>query len=216
MMTLMEFFHDYYIPERDLQHSSIVQVECTIRLFTRFLGHDATLDDFKDDLVNRFLVHTTDAAGQSKRTAKGRRQNLLSLWRNAYDREIIQVFPKRVRKIKVPRRIPDSWTHEELAQLIAGARKMKGFFRNGVRRRHYFEAFIRAAYDTGLRKSDLLRIKRNDVRPDGSFVILQQKTQDEIVCQFGPATLEAIEAMTPPRRPIIFEYPYRGREFYEC
>ena len=68
----------------------------------------------------------------------------------------------------------------------------------------YFRVLIMIAYDTGLRRCDLLRITREQIDADGRFVLVQRKTKWPVLCQVGQDTLQAIDASLLYPRKCIF------------
>lgn len=127
--------------------------------FSKFLGRPAVISDLTRDVVNRWLQQKTEA-GCALATIKTRRNAILGLWRYAYEAEIIDHEPKRVRKIRLAYVGVTTWTQEEVTQLIRSSfNGPDGYLGDtGLPKSLYFAAIISVAYDTALRLGDLLAL----------------------------------------------------------
>jgi integrase len=89
------------------------------------------------------------------------------------------------------------------------AQTQKGFFPdNGVRRSTFWFAAIHAAYSTGLRRGDLLRVNRDDIDVDGKCIVVQSKTGYRVVVRFSPEAIEAIQQMDPEENERSLPWPF--------
>ena len=73
--------------------------------------------------------------------------------------------PLRLRRIKKPRTIPQAYTHEQIRLHLSEAAKMRGRHPDNNWRADWWQAVLEAAYSTGLRRGDLLRLRWGDVSP---------------------------------------------------
>lgn len=188
-----------YVLFRAVAGNSEYQLLHSIRAFGNHLGHDAVLADLTDVSVSQFLQ-----AAQvqfSQRSCANLRTNLLCLWRFASDHGLVAP-PVRVRKVSRPEPCPIAWTLEELRRIVARTRNLRGVFPNGVSRPLYSEALTVFSYDSGLRRSDTWRVKREQIRPDGSIVLRQHKTHYPHNPRIRQSTLELINRLPgdPPLR----------------
>lgn len=163
---------EYLISHR-LCVSSTWQLRHTVELFGRWLGRKPQITDLADGEVSRWLCSLEDAFSQ--RTVAGHRVNLLSLWRACAACGVCDP-PCCVRREPKPAPMPIAWTLDELHRLLDACQCPSGSFRDGRGRAMYLTTLVRAAYDTGLRRSDLWQLERDQVRPDGTVVIRQHKT----------------------------------------
>jgi integrase len=202
-----------YAAERPLGQKTLAGYSEAVRRYAHWLGRPATLGDLDPRLANRWLM-SLDQEGVTKITQHGLRRRVLAIWRHAFEAELIDVPPLRVRKIRPERRLPRAWTPEDVLALIAVARKKKGnFLYVPVPRGAFWVAFIRTAFETGLRLGDLLGLQRSQFSGDGELTVVQAKTGNEIVCRVWPETLAAIDATSPNSRPFIFGGVI-SRDFY--
>jgi len=203
--TLLLFVGDYRL-ERDVSDGTIAYIRVTVRRFSDWLKKPATLDDLEDDLVNRWLASLLDD-GLARPSVKGHRGNLLSLWRCAFERELVRLPPRRVRKIKCPRTLPEAWEIQQLQSLLTEAEKMPGCFRYvPLSWAEYLRALILVAWDSGLRLGDLLTLRFDQVGTDGSLIVRQNKTGESILRKLRPETMAAVQATERARRELIFGF----------
>ncbi len=77
-----------------------------------------------------------------------------------------------------------------------------------IDKRAYFRAMFLVAWDSGLRLGDVFSIERSWIerQPDGSgrFAIVQSKVGRRIDRFLRPETMQAIDAMFPPERKLLF------------
>ena len=101
----------------------------------------------------------------------------------------MDVGPRLVRKIKIPRKNPTAWSSEELARMFAAAADVPGIFDYGVPRGLYLETLLRAGYETGLRRRDLLLLRADAVSDDGTVSVTISKTGFPHVAKMREKTL---------------------------
>jgi len=217
-LSLTEFVTHVYGLERGICPDALEQLVVAARLFERWAGRRVPIAALDEATINRWLV-SLEATEQAPRTIKNKRTALLAAWRYAatigyHDRE---PNTRRVRRIRVARPVPRCWTIEQIRRLLAAAETRPGcYYRSGIRRSRWWSAFIRTAYDTGLRLGDLLRLTTEDVQADGTIVVAQHKTGHvHVTPPLWPATLEAIRATFPPHRELLFPWPYRREYIYD-
>jgi len=181
-----------------------------VELFGQWLGRPATVLDLDQLQVSRWLesVQRTHAP----RTVATHRVNLLTLWRDCADRGLCPQ-PGRVRPIRKPDPLPIAWTMQELQALAIAVAKLEGNLTEGIPAATYFSALLFAAYETGLRRSDLWRLERSQIRQDGGIVMLQKKTGRRHWPRIQPQTVAMI-AQLPGARPL--SWPFRSASnFYK-
>jgi integrase len=212
-MTTLEFFKQVYLLERELRRNSIYQFTRSLRALDEFMGRDVRLCDLCPELVNLFIIARSQE--KSARTAMKNRGDILCLWRMAYHHELVEFLPRGIRKAKYVRKVPRAFTAEQYQAILEAAANLTGRYvydpalpvkQGSVARSLWWGAFIRTAYDTALRRADLLALKRGDIGDDGKIVIPIGKTQIEHYCQVRPETLAAIDATYPPVRECIFQW----------
>lgn len=201
-------------------------VECWLKPavsdLSRFLGRPFTLADFSRETINKW-IESKQKAGSPASTVKTRRNAALALWRCAYDLEMIDVGPDRIRKVRLGPNPVEAWSKPELKQLVDWINcQMRDRKLPMVKlsKRNYFLSLVMAAYDSGLRLGDLLSlefewISRNG-QGEGIITICQHKTQRLVSCRFSAATMLLIEELMSesPDRRLIWPLWCRRDGFY--
>ncbi len=122
----------------------------------------------KDSSFNRWLAGLPqDATTRSNYSRMG-----LTLWRHAHDCELTEHYPKRIVRVKPRPRPPVAWSMDELAALLDAARSLTHRFkRSKCSASVFFEAFVRTGFETGVRFSDLLSLRCEQLRGDRLWVV---------------------------------------------
>jgi hypothetical protein len=201
---LLRDFLGLFAQSRDVSSGYIDQLHWAIHGLEKFVGKRLRTTDLTPDLLNTYLRWMRDN-GHTTETRKGRRKNLLILWRAAADMELAAEPPaRRVMRIRHSGRITVAWSYIEACILLEFASKLTGSYSNGIQRSHYWTSYIRAAWDSGLRGCDLRSLERDWVAPHGRLVVIQGKTRKRVVTQFRRSTLDSIAMTFPPERAIIW------------
>lgn len=212
--SVLEFLESVYRVDHPLRPASLRQLVISLRALDRWHGSRVSLADLGRDFLNRFLAGQQDRQLAAK-TINRQRADILAIWRAAARRGLIErPIGEDIRRLKAPRRFPRAWTLDQLARMIRTAESNQGIYPGGIRIGAYWGLFIRLTYDTGLRRSDVLALRVDDVRA-GLFEVLQQKTQCALVCRVGQATIAALEASIPPARRLCVAWMFRGERFYQ-
>jgi integrase len=161
-----------------------------------WLGGDATLDRLESGTFNRWVTELRES-GMALNTVDGYRRCVLCIWRDAYESELMDNPPLRIKRLKKPRIVVEAFNHAEIAAILAAADKLRGYLPNGIKRSSFMRAAILVAYCSGLRRGDILRMKRSQVRDDGSVTVLQRKTGYPVRVKLSADALEAVRKLEP-------------------
>lgn len=188
-MSLRNYL-DRYNLAHDIKPSTLEHYTWVVHSLDAYTGHQTALADLSADLLNGYLLWLRERC--SPFTCKQRRASLLVLWRSANEEGLAPPVPK-IRPVRTPDPPKDVWTPADVAQLIAAASVLAGPFRNmAIDRVKYFRTLIAAAYESGLRRSDLHAMQADQVREATS--IAQLKTGRCVVARFTAATCAEILA----------------------
>lgn len=207
-----------YVPEHILSTHVCPKyrraLELTVGCFGRHLGHSPTIEDLCDRSVNSYLASLESS--HARATVKGERARLLALWRSAFDAELTNVFPRRVRKVFLPDKHVEAWGEKELHALQSRCSRLKGYFKNRwrVARRDYGSGIVQYGYNAGTRLGDIEQLKLSDLGTDGSIYWVQSKTGIAQGVLLWPETIEAIMAVASPDREYVFGGVLNRRYFY--
>lgn len=202
--TLLAWLADYVL-FRSISDNSAYQMRRTIGTLREWLARDPMDDDLNDRTISEWIASMQKRESHSPTTIAGHRTKLLCLWRFAADRGAVDP-PHRVRDAKRPEPAPISWTIGELQDIITACGQLDGYFRaTGSRRSIYCSTLVKFCYESGLRRSDVWRIDRRQIRPDGSIVMRQHKTGIPHFPRIRPDTYVGIGALVGDR-PLACPY----------
>lgn len=142
-----------------------------------------------EPVVNAFLK----ALARSPYTVKSYRGDLLTLWRAAADADLVP-YPavRKIYKPTTPQLLIECFAVEEARELLAHAATLNGCYPNGVARKLYWQAAIALAWDSGLRRGDVWKFRREFIRHDGSFRVVQSKTGQLVSGKLHKSTIARI------------------------
>lgn len=188
--------------------------------FSRFLGYPAESLDFTKENLNRWIQWKTDQ-GCASATIKTRRNALLALWRWAFENEILDEEPKRIRKVRLSYAGVEAWTPEEITRLIQFALEDgdNHLGTTGLPRSLYFASLVSAGYDSALRLGDMLCLKRSMIHVKnrcGYLRVIESKTNKIKQVRFYPHTMKLIDRLwdIQPDREVIWPLWCRREQFY--
>ena len=187
--------------ERGIREVTLARMRRTVAVYSDFVGHDVATTDLARDPVNRWIAWMLER--YSAKTAREFRGDLLAIWRFASDHDLCP-YPARIRVVHLPRPIPVAWTLDEVRRIVAAC--------VGVRHGEYLALLWTVAYETGLRRGDLLRLDARDIAPDGTIRALQHKTDIGHACCLSPDTAERVRSRGGLKPPVGVRRIYRLME----
>lgn len=198
-MISLSYFAAQYVTCRPLNRSYGARLRWTANALESFAKSESISDTLTEENANGFLAAQAD---KSPFTIRSYRSDILTLWNSAADCNLVP-YPvmRRVRLPRIPELIVDCYTIDETRLLLAAANKLVGRYRWGVRKRDYWNAAIRLAWDSGLRRGDAIAFRRDSLRPDGVVLVLQSKTQKVVPAKLRATTVAALQLL-PGTRPL--------------
>lgn len=192
-MISLTYFAAQYVACRPLNRSYAARLRWTANAMESFAGSESISDTLTEENANGFLTAQLD---KSPFTIRSYRSDILTLWNGAADCNLVP-YPvmRRVRLPKIPELIVDCYTVDEARLILKAAASLVGRYRWGVRKRDYWVAAIRLAWDTGLRRGDVIAFRRDSLRPDGVVMVLQSKTQKVVPTKLRPSTVIALQLL---------------------
>lgn len=201
---LLRAYAQQYAVSRGLAPSTVRAHRYVLNSLARFLQREPERTDLARDTVNAWLFAEL-SSGLDANTVHTRRRTLLTLWRDAFEESWVDSAPARIRKIKLPSKIPNAWTQEQIRQLLATIDKSKGSLHcHRVSRCLFWRAYVMVGYYTGLRLGDLLKLRFDQIERDGSLVVIQNKTGTPVRCVLEYEAMSAVEGILRPERARIF------------
>lgn len=216
-MTLCELVA-YYASHHPfgLSITSVDQLLYSVHGWQNFAGRTLTVKSFCPPLFNPYIdwlrIH------RSADTTRTRRGNLLTLWRYAFDEELTNIPPIRIRRLRRIERAPRAWTTEEVRRLLTVADYQPGYFPvTNLHRGRWFGSLTRTGYDTALRLGDLLALTPRQVA-DSRIEVVQHKTGRIVWCELRPETIASIARTLAdnPDRDLVWPLWGRREAFFRA
>ncbi len=192
---LLSNYLDHYALENDVTASTVQQYRWAVNSLGLHIGRPPTLADLTDATVNGWIAARVDKV--SRWTARSQRGAILALWRDAAEAGVVP-GPGKIRPVKCAELDPRAFLLSEIAKLIdcTGHASFDRQLPNGVHQGKLTAAVILVAYDSGLRKGDLWRIRRDQIT-DGTLCVVAAKSGRVKVCRLRERTTAAIDALHP-------------------
>jgi len=187
-MRLVEFV-DVYATTRELEVETIRQYRMSAERLERWAGEAVYLHDLNEMLVSAFLRDYGATARPS--TVRGKRTQIMALWRAAADEYLCDPPTRRVRSARVAWEPRDSWSVDEVRELLRAASRLPRTFRTGIPRAVWFDLAIRVAWDSGLRWGDQMGLSRDDLHGD-VLIVAQHKTRRPVCGRLSASTMTAL------------------------
>jgi site-specific recombinase XerD len=205
------WFVNRYLKERDVSAMYAKRLRKYGTKLARHVGKARMLDVFTEDNLNSFLA----AYEGSPYTVRSYRSDFVTIWSAAADQDLLP-YPRmrRIRSPKCHQLIIECYTVEEVRLLLPAAIKLTGEYINGVPKCDYWNAAIRLAWDTGLRRGDVFNFDKRCLSSDGRARIIQRKTRRVVPVALRGGTLKALEKI-PGERPLewFMDLNYFTRHF---
>lgn len=206
-MTLLQFLDDIYVPLSGIGERTRRLYSLTIGSFGRFLGRAATLADFDELVVARFLADRVRKRAAA--TAAKDRAQLRALWEMAARRKLVESWPT-IKIIRVPVRVPECWLTEEFQRLLAAASKEQTTL-DGIPAALWWRALLLLCYDTGSRCTEAISLRWRCVKPRAVLFVAEDRKgrRADIYREIGETTTAALEAIRGTRGPddLVFPWP---------
>lgn len=217
-MSLLYFLDQVYVVAHPgLAQESIKQMQVTARKFGKWLGRDALLADLTVENLRGFL-YAYHEEGRAAPTVNDKRRMLLTFWRAAADEDLLaEPRPRRIARIKEPRKLPEAWTVDEIGKILELCRQQQG--RVGlIPADDWWTSLILTLYDTGGRIGAIIQAATRDYQPDDRSLRIRadtQKDKTEQVFQISDQAAEAIARHYSRERELIWPWPHARRNLYK-
>lgn len=210
-MNLQELLDTWYLRERKVKSQSANALRRAINSLSEFLGSNAATDDLTDQNVTDWIMWMEDR--YAPRTVYGYRSSVMTVWKYAAEAELAKP-PCRVRKARKPQPSPVAWTEGEWRKVLAAADRYPGTFpKADILYCDYFGTLLRCAYDTGLRRGDLFKLRQSCVNQDGRIRMRQEKTGDPHFPMLRSETLRRFRSL-PGAYPLAWRGNVSGMYYH--
>ena len=147
-MPLLAFVQ-HYIEWRDVTPAYASLTAARIKKLFLWCENPAlTIAELNADLVNEFLTNLQ--RGKLSRVTVGNYARVIrAVMHFAYMEGSCDDAGYRIKRIKTPTQIVDAFTLAEVRKILAGAKVLRGYFPNGIRKADFWQGIVHSAYSTG-------------------------------------------------------------------
>jgi integrase len=193
------------IAERAICVGTQNQYRRSVRCYSEFLGEPAKRTHLAEREINRWLVKL-ESRGIAPETVRGRKSGITAVWNWLAEQNLIPHYnPNRLRKIKISQKPPRAWSVDNVRALLAGAAVVTGRLACGLPASQLLTAWVWLGYESGLRPSDILRIRVDQLGKKVS--ITQHKTGKPHTFSLSEAALAALAPLLCGDRLSAFGLP---------
>jgi len=206
MMLLQELLVGYYAPLKGISDRTLQLYGYTIASFSEVLGRPATVADFEELSIARFLAHRVRT--REPATAAKDRAQLRALWEFAARRKLCDTWPT-IPLIRVPERVPEAWMSDEFQRLVNQA-SLERTSVAGIPGGLWWVAILRLCYDSGERIGSVMQLRWKFVR--GCTVVFRAEGRKgcrrDILREISVETADALLAIKGSRGPEDLVFPW--------
>lgn len=206
-------YTEKYLDSHDVCRDYAQRIRGRVRAFVEWLGEEIMVRDVTCELVNEYITALQQTTELESTTINNYRADLRAVWFDAYQLDCNEHPPLRLRRVPKLREAIEAFTHEEINKLLVAAKASPDFYRNGVNRSVLWRAAILSAYSTGLRRADMLAVRRSQILPTRVATIKQQKTGFPVVVKFSVEAVECIGQIAIPDDDRALPFPYGAKVF---
>jgi integrase len=179
----------------------------------RHYGRDLLISELSDALAADHLAWCFDQGIKPTTVNNTHRAVWYAVWRFAAERGLVDRTPT-VRKLKEGRNVPDAWTIDELNLILAHTGAAYRGAISGIPGDKYWDALIRVAWWTGLRRGSLLQLRRTDVSLQTGWLTVapeHMKNRQGQKFRIGEDAIDSLTAIWEPHRQLLFPWPFEIR-----
>ena len=205
--SLRTFFESRYVANRLSNLGTARVLRAAVNRLCDFAACEVTLDQLSDGFVESY-IRWMAKAGFAPHTLKTRRGGILSIWRYAHRKRMIEILPRDIDPVKVPKIEPEAWSVAEIGRLLDAAAVETGHI-EGLFAADFWTALIHFLFDTGLRIQAALAVKSADLDLEGRWVKARFDTQKQNADQSLPLSRPCVillAAISPASRELVFPW----------
>lgn len=187
-MSIVANFEAYLLTERRVAHNTFSAYQHDLQQFISFLkGHDLLPEKASVEQVKDYLAFLKKQAISARSMA--RKISALKLfYAYAYDKFGIENIMKEFAAPKIEKKLPNFLTVQEIASLLATADQDESEI--GLRNK----VMLYLLYATGMRISELVIVKKNDIYFDTGFIKIYGKGGKERLLPLPAYMIELLAA----------------------
>lgn len=221
MMTLSQACELYIQNRPYITPGTKATIRRSVRSCTGILG-DLAIQDVREKEIWRLhgeLSKPEKPKYAACQAVKWLKIVLTDCWRL----RLLEELPRNWPKMRMPPRMPDAWTPEEVARLVAIAAEMPGHI-SGGRAADWWTAWLLTAWDTALRISQMFALQWGDLYLGRKLLVVRSrpatKSYRPQVYGLSEETCQALARIRgtngSPEKPVFAwpDWPQSRRDFF--
>lgn len=193
-----------------------LQYRYAIESFGEWLNRPARVSDLSDDNLAGWMRWLLRECKLSPYTANEKAGRIKALWTWLAKRGIVKTFPT-IGRLPVPERIPAAWNEEQLRRLFSACRETSGTI-SGVPAGAWWLALHAILWNTSERVGAVKLCRWEHLDAQTGWLIIPPECRKggkkAGAYQLWPKTMETLEEIRQPSRPLIFPMPFCEATFY--
>ncbi len=196
-ITLIEQFIDYVWSELGLADNTIKSYSNDLRHFDTYIKiNKKNIQDVNESLIKEYISQCV-LNGITARTQARKLSTLRKFYAYLMQHNLIEVNPtSQIKLPKIGKSLPKTLTEDEVIKLLAAPDRKKLI---GMRDK----AMLELMYATGIRTSELVSLKLNQVNFEQGLIRLMGKGNKERIVPIGEIALDVLEDYVLHHRPIL-------------
>ena len=197
MINYVEKYYEYLENEKKASQNTLLSYKREIRKFTEYLdGHGIGLEKANQMNVLGYMMDM-EKAGRSASTIASNLAAVRSLYRYLQSMGVVRENPtEKLHSLKVEKKVPEIMDEKELERLFAQPNMDED---KGVRDR----AMLELLYATGIRVSEMLNLKIDDVNSAIGYINCHSSKKDRVIPLYSDARKLLALYISEARRNII-------------
>lgn len=207
-ITLWQLFEGNYKRQNRTCAATAHQYKVQLKWLAEFVGHEPTLDDLTDDVLDGFLVHRAEKVAAP--TANKAYWCIVALWRRAYDLGMVAQRPT-VQPLVEPDPMPFAWFVHELQAILRTCSVVPGKI-DDVPARIWWPSLHWTIWSTGERIGAILKVEVSHLDLSRGELLVpahirKGRRKPRLYPLLRPA-IDLLRQMYDPSRKLLFPFPY--------
>lgn len=210
MKESIQAFVGYLDTEKKASHNTCISYERDLRKLKEYLQQQGVeqVQEVSETSLNSYILFL-EREGKAASTVSRYIASFKGFFEYCYKQGVIMTDPaERLKPPKVERKFPQILSVEEVKRLLEQPDIHSD---KGIRDK----AMLELLYATGIRVSELISLKLEDVNLDMEYVICHEKTKDRIV-PFGSDARSALQKYLEKTRMQMMGTEEKGQLFVNC
>lgn len=205
-MELLAYLDKHYLPERPgLSSAYNALLRSTVSQLVEFFGQPIEIAELDRSLLTAWANRCLQT-GLKPGTVNNRLRMVRTLLLAAYDDGLLDVPPRRVKRLREPHLPPRAWTIDQCRTLLEALAHQPGRIGDVLAGDWWF-SLAYTVYWTGARIGAVLAVDAADYEPGVGIVLRKQKNGQPLWLALPVVCCTAVEKVLPPAG-LIWRWPW--------